>query len=161
MCFDGDTDIRYYRLMKAWHANENFPFTFYDAHDINNALDTSQEESIKRKLRERFANSKMLVVLIGENTKNLRKFVRWEMEVAVSLGLPIICVNLNGKRTIDKELCPAIIRDELAIHIPFGQKIIQYAVEHWPTSHETHRKQGDTGGFWYKDSVYADLKVPA
>lgn len=58
-------------------------------------------ESIKRQLRARFANSKDFIVLIGEKTKNLMRFVRWEMEVAMNLGLPIIAVNLNGSRQQD------------------------------------------------------------
>jgi hypothetical protein len=58
-------------------------------------------------------------VLIGEKTKFLRKFVQWEMEVALRLGLPIIGVNLNDSKHKD-DLCPAAIRDELAVFAPFG-----------------------------------------
>lgn len=72
VCFDGDKDMSYYRLMTAWHANEKFDFEMLNAHDLNTARDSSQEESIKRQLRERFANSKELIVLIGESTKNRR-----------------------------------------------------------------------------------------
>ena len=50
VCFDGDTDMSYYRLMQAWHQNDRSPFSFYNAHDLNTARDTSQEESIKRQL---------------------------------------------------------------------------------------------------------------
>src|SRR5690606_6853185 len=42
IAFDGDSDIRYYRLMKAWSANEHFDFEFHDAHDLNTARDSSQ-----------------------------------------------------------------------------------------------------------------------
>ena len=31
VCFDGDTDIKYYNLMKAWKQNDNTNFNFYDA----------------------------------------------------------------------------------------------------------------------------------
>ena len=51
VAFDGDTDIHYYYLMKAWTKNENFDFEINDAHDINYAQDSSQEVSIKAKLR--------------------------------------------------------------------------------------------------------------
>ena len=101
IAFDGDNDMHYYRLMTAWKANDGFSLNFHNAHELNTARDSSQEESIKRQLRERFANSKLLVVLIGANTKYLTKFVKWEMEVALRLGLPIIGVNLNGSRQMD------------------------------------------------------------
>jgi hypothetical protein len=73
VAFDGDSDIRYYSLMKAWKQNDNSDFIFYDAHDLNNALDTSTEETIKRRLRERMENSKVFVLLVGKHTKNLRR----------------------------------------------------------------------------------------
>ena len=50
-------DIKYYNLMKAWKQNDNSSFNFYDAHDINNIYDKS-EESIKAGLQERFRNTK-------------------------------------------------------------------------------------------------------
>lgn len=156
ICFDGDTDMSYYRMMTAWHANQKFSFEFQNAHDLNTARDSSQEESIKRQLRERFANSKELIVLIGERTKLLTKFVRWEMEVALKLGLPIIGVNLNGSKRRD-ERCPSAIQNELALFVPFGAKIIEYAMDNWPTSHAARKVKGETGAFYYNDKVYESL----
>lgn len=156
VCFDGDNDIRYYRLMTAWCENEKFSFDFHNAHDLNTARDTSQEESIKRQLRERFANSKLLVVLIGEHTKNLTRFVKWEMEVALRLGLPIIGVNLNGARAQDAR-CPPAIRNALAVYVPFGPKIVEHAMKHWPSSHEGYAKAAKTGPYHYNNSVYDAL----
>ena len=96
VCFDGDSDIHYYRLMQAWHQSDHTQFNLYNAHDLNRARDSSLETSIKRQLRERLHNTNVFVVLIGEKTRYLYKFVRWEMEQALSLDLPIIGVNLNG-----------------------------------------------------------------
>src|SRR5690242_4947198 len=131
IAFDGDNDMHYYRLMTAWAENEKFETDFLNAHDLNVASDSSQEESIKRQLRERFANSKMLIVLIGQNTWRLTKFVKWEMETAIRMDLPIIGVNLNGSRRRD-DLCPAAIKDALAVYVPFGDKIVSYAIGDWP-----------------------------
>ncbi|MDZ3833361.1 MAG: TIR domain-containing protein [Sphingopyxis sp.] len=158
IAFDGDNDMRYYRLMTAWAANEKFDFSFYDAHDINSARDTSQEESIKRQLRERFANSKAFIVLIGDNTRFLTKFVKWEIETAIKLGLPIIAVNLNkGKR--QDALCPPSLKQALAIYVPFSEKMIGYALENWPATDVAQRKAGKSGAFHYNDSVYRSLGV--
>lgn len=158
VCFDGDEDIRYYRLMTAWKASDNTPFNFHDAHDLNTARDSSAEESIKKQLRARFANSKVFIVLIGQKTKGLRKFVKWEMDVALRLGLPIIAVNLDGSRS-KTNLCPPTIRNELSIHVPFGQKIIQYAMDNWPESHAAYARQGKTADYIYNDSVYKKLGI--
>lgn len=156
IAFDGDNDMHYYRLMTAWKAHDGFSLNFHNAHDQNTARDSSQEESIKRQLRERFANSKLLVVLIGESTRYLTKFVKWELEVALRLGLPVIGVNLNGSRQMD-DRCPPTIRDQLVVYISFNHKIIEHAMEHWPDEFHRLRSAGTTGNRHYTDDVYRQL----
>lgn len=157
VAFDGDSDIKYYRLMRAWKKTDGSAFNFYDAHDINTARDSSQEESIKKQLRIRMDNSKVFVLLIGKNTRYLRKFVKWEIETAIRLGLPIIAVNLNGSKSKDN-LCPASLDGELAIFIPFGKQITQYALENWPNCYFLHKNAGQIGAYYYKDNVYKKLE---
>ena len=40
VAFDGDRDIHYYRLMKAWKQNDYTDFNFYDAHDLKQSRDS-------------------------------------------------------------------------------------------------------------------------
>lgn len=156
IAFDGDKDMHYYRLMAAWKAHDGFSLNFHNAHDLNTARDSSQEESIKRQLRERFANSKLLVVLIGENTRFLTKFVKWELEAALRLDLPIIAVNLNGSRQRD-ERCPSTIRDRLVLYTSFNHNIIEHAMYHWPDEFHRLGRAGTTGSRYYSDDVYRGL----
>lgn len=153
---DADNDLHYYWLMKAWKQSDYTSFDFRDAHDINTILDKS-EASIKSGLQERFRSTKTFVLLVGNHTKYLYKYVRWEVEEAIKRDLPCIVVNLNGKRSMDSELCPAIIRDRLAIHVSFNSRILQYALENWPNSAIQKAKEGKTGAFYYKDSIYEQL----
>lgn len=155
--FDGDTDIHYYRLMQAWHQNDGFDFNFYNAHDLNTARDTSQEESIKAQLAERMRNTKIFVLLVGENTRYLYKFVRWEIEQAIRRDLPIIAVNLNGTRSMDSERCPTLLRDRLAIHISFNVAIMRHALDNWPASDERFRREGKSGPYYYEAGVYSGV----
>ncbi len=156
IAFDGDKDMHYYRLMTAWAKNERFEFNFYNAHDVNTARDTSQETSIKRQLRERFGNSRAFIVLIGESTRHLTKFVKWEIETAINLGLPIIGVNLNGSRAQDGG-CPPSMKGTLAVYVPFNEKIITYAMKNWPGDSAARGRNGESGPFFYTDSVYKGL----
>lgn len=153
---DADNDLHYYYLMKAWKQNDYSSFNFYDAHDINNIYDKS-EASIKAGLQERFRNTKVFVLLVGEQTRYLYRYVRWEIEQAIKREIPCIVVNLNGKRSLDRDLCPALMRDSLAIHISFNAKIMQYALENWPAQSEEYRRNGETGSYHYKASVYEKL----
>ena len=153
VAFDGDNDIRYYWLMKAWKQNDGFDFNFHDAHDLNQAYDSSKEESIKRQLAIRFQNSKLFILLVGEHTKYLRKFVPWEIEHALRLDLPIIVVNLNQYRQIDWGRCPASLTSCLSLHVPYSPKVIQYAMNDWPLQHQIFMQRGELSPRYYIDSV--------
>ena len=157
VAFDGDKDIHYYYLMKAWKSSKHHSFNFYDAHDINTARDTSSEATIKARLRERMSNAKSFVILVGESTRYLYKFVRWEIDQAIVRDIPIIVVNLNGLKKMDSNRCPPILANQLAIHIPFKQAIVEYALENWIDSHASHKRKSETGPYFYKESVYRSL----
>lgn len=157
VAFDADSDIHWYRLMQAWKANDGIDFDFNNAHDLTTIRPESGEEAIKRSLRERMNNSRIFVLLVGEETKRLRKYVPWEIEIALDANLPIIVVNLNKKRAMDGDLCPTSLQSELAIHIPFGVDIMQHALDNWPASHARYRGEEKTGAYVYKDETYKNL----
>ena len=149
VCFDAETDINYYNVMTGWKESKHIDFNFHNACDLNNLHDDNSEETIKSKLRERMNNCTALIVLVGQITKNLNKFVSWEQDIAIEMGMPIIAVNLNGKKEQDIDLCPAVIKNELAMHIPFGLKTIQYALDNWPALHSQNKFDGKTGPYHY------------
>ncbi len=153
---DADCDIRYYYLMKAWKQNDSTSFSFYDAHDLNTILDKS-EKSIKAGLQARFRESKAFVLLVGEQTRYLYKYVRWEIEQAIKRELPCVVVNINGLRFADEERCPPIIRNDISIHISFNSKILQYALENWPSFHYDQLNKRNRQPYHYKESVYQGL----
>lgn len=157
LAFDGDNDIHYYWLMRAWKQSDRSTFNFYDAHDLNTARDTSLETPIKAQLAIRIRNSKAFVLLVGENTRYLYKFVKWEIEQAISRDLPIVAVNLNGLRQMDEERCPPVLRPELAMHVSFKCAILEYALENWTTQHASLRREGKSGSYYYKTQVYQRL----
>ncbi len=157
IAFDADNDIKYYHLMEAWNENLKLPFTFINAHDLREIRDGSCEESIKTGLRERMQQADLFILLVGERTKYLYKYVRWEVELAKTRKLPCIAVNLNGKRGADEELCPRAMLESLAIHINFNMKVIEYAIEHWPQYLVSHSEL--RGSYHYKSSLYNELEI--
>jgi hypothetical protein len=154
--FDGDKDMWAYAYLKGWNKSEHIAFDFYDAHDLRPLTDRASEETVRERLRQRFANSRQAIVLIGESTRYLYKFVRWEIETALKLGFPIIGVNLNGSRKYDAERCPPILRDEYVVHVSFQAKIIQYALDHFPAEY-AKRNPAAAGNRHYNDAVYTQL----
>ena len=94
-------------------------------------------------------NTKQLIVLVGESTKNLYKFVRWEIEIAIEKGLPIIAVNLdnsNGGTT----KTPAILTDNAYfVSVPFELKKVRYALDNFPSAHASRDKTEDPSSRYY------------
>lgn len=157
VCFDADEDMWAYDLMKTWRDGDNLGFDFYDAHDLNNIMEWSSEETIKRRLRERLNNTKMMLIIIGEKTKNLHKYVRWEIEVAIKLEIPLIGINLNNKRSMDHDLCPPILRDTLAAHIMFDVDVIDYVLKSYEPARDKFKAEGYNGPLFLMDWVYQQL----
>jgi hypothetical protein len=82
--------------------------------------------------------------------------VRWELDLALELGLPIIVANLNEKRERDSELCPAIIRDACAVHVPFKMAAIKGALNGWPAEfRKLNTFDKDKGARHYSADVYS------
>jgi hypothetical protein len=132
-------DIRYYRLMQAWRDNERIEFDFHDAHDLNTALDTSQPDTIRRRLGERLANTKQVVMLIGEVTRRKAadpaSFIHYEAEAVARRDLPVVLVNLNGNRTIPEGYIPDAIWPLCTVSVSFNARIIQHALDQFPNEH--------------------------
>ena len=159
VAFDACNDIKYYNLMKAWKQSDHTNFDFYDAHDLNSARDTSLTESIKQQLRIRMANSKMFVLLLGNHTRYHTRFVKWEVEHAIYLKLPIVVVNINDKRYIDSTKMPTWLDGYPCIVCSFNARILQYSLENWGAWHKEYIKDPvkSKKHYTWKDSVYISL----
>ncbi len=160
MIFDGDKDQWAYRYMRGWKVSEHLDFDFRDAHDLTAMTARAENEAyVKSQLRERVDKAKQVIVIVGESTKNLRKFVAWEIDLAKEKGLPVIVVNLkSGQRQMDFDLCPASLRDHCAVHVEFKMKIIQYALDNWPSEYAgLSAPVRAEGARIYNDNVYKSL----
>lgn len=142
------TDICNYYMMLAWKNHEHIDFNFSDF-QLSSEINSEDETYIKRKCSERINLAGKFVMLIGEDTRNKYKYVRWEAEVAIEKGCTIIGVNLDGARKMIENKCPPIIRDIGAIFVPYSPKIIAYALENY--------QMKDSGNYSYKDEVYRKL----
>jgi hypothetical protein len=143
--------------MKGWKVNERVEFDFQDAHDIGSMTGKAQDEDyVKSELRKRMESSKQVIVLVGESTKNLRKFVGWEIDLAVSLGLPIIVVNLNDKRRMDSDRCPVPLRTGYYVHVAYKRAIIKHALDNFPREF-AGRDRNLTSDRYYTDDAYQKL----
>ena len=157
--FDGDNDMWAYRMLEAWRDNDKMDFGFVDAHDLNTARDGSLTESIREQLRERMRNSKLLLLLlVGERTNRLTRFVKWETEYARRIDLPIVVSNLNKQRAYDSGRCPSAVTESgvYAVRISYERNIIKYAVDNFPQHYRQYKNERGAERY-YPASVYQSV----
>jgi hypothetical protein len=142
------SDITYYYLMCAWKAHDDIDFNFADF-QLDDAIDSEDEQYIKRRCREKIVRSDTYVLLIGSDTYTKTTYVKWEVEVAMEKGCRLIGVNLNHCRFKDW-LCPYFFADKGAMFVPFSSRIVGEALKGWIA---------DPGYSWYFfwDHVYTGL----
>jgi hypothetical protein len=155
-------DITSYHLMEAWKANKHIDFNFFDAHDLNVALDTSQPETIKRRLRERLANTKQAVLLGSPDARRKggdgKSFLDFEVKALLEMEIPIVIANLDGGRTVKRANIPEAIcsSNQYTLCVSFQPAIIKKAlddfIERFPEDNKTK-----SGLYEYKASVYDSL----
>lgn len=81
-----ESDIKYYNLLKAWHANEDVNFSFIDSHEKTGAIrDFSKRLTIAASLKERLRNSKNMVLIVGKTTREDTDWVPLEIEYAIDV----------------------------------------------------------------------------
>lgn len=127
-------DIAYYRIMTAWKANDHIDFDFYDAHDLNVALDTSTPETIKTRLRARLQNTKQAVLLASPNAKrkaaDKNSFLAYEISLLLEYKIPIVIANLDGSRDVKLANTPSSLigTNQSMLFTSFQAKIIREAL---------------------------------
>lgn len=156
--FDGDNDMRYYRILEAWKANEHIDFDFYNAHDLYPARDSSLSDSIKAQLHQRMLNSKVMLLLVGNRTKYLRNFVPYEIRLARRLDIPIVVANLNNRRGYDADRCPSVVTENTinTVHVSFEARIIKHALDNFPNQYRS-MTSAPSSMLEYPASVYRQL----
>lgn len=160
--FDGD-DIRYYRLMTAWIENDKLDFNFYNAHDMQQARDTSKPETIRASLRERLANTKQVILLVSGTTKTKaadpKSFLFYEVEVIERLQLPVVVVNTNDSKKVQPSRIPTKLGGMYTISVPFRAKAVRYALDKFPDQFAANLQAATPkeGPHQYVDTVYENL----
>ena len=159
-----ESDIKYYNLMKAWTAKEDDDFSMINSHDKTAAVrDGSLKETLKKRLKERLTDSKHMVLIIGDTTKNDTDWVPFEIEYAIdNCDIPIIVAYTGEEYILDAKKnwnkLPKALKDRIekgtasCIHIPYKKEPLKDAISQF--SHKNKPKGGGLG-FYGQDAYKA------
>ena len=124
------TDLASYFEMQSWKDDDRIDFDFANC-QIQVPILSSNDDYVRRKLKERLMLAKTYLLLIGSDTRSKHKFVRWEAGIAIEKECRIIGVNLDGSRVVREQTCPPILRNIGAVFVPFHPVIIKWAIDHF------------------------------
>ena len=158
------SDRKYLELFKTWKLRSDDDFKFTDSHDKANAVkDSSKRETLERSLKTRLLNSKNMVLIIGQTTKQDDDWVPFEITYAIdNCEIPIIAAypDKGPIRSMDSVsgLWPSVLAARIndgrahVIHVPvkklpLGDAISQFGPNRYPVN---------GGKTVYKDSVYKE-----
>jgi hypothetical protein len=162
-----DSDIKYYNLMKAWTAKQDDDFSMIDSHEKTAAVrDKSKRSTLETRLKERLRNSKHMVLIIGNTTKNDKDWVPMEISYAVdTCDIPIIAAYtgyeyIRDPRNLANKWPPALkqrIENGTAsvIHIPFKKVPLADAISQFNHNHKP--KNGGLG--YYSTEAYKNFGI--
>lgn len=131
---DWDSDINAVDQLLKWNDSNYWSLSFTNAHDLTQSRDTSNSCNIKRSLATRMDASKLFILIVGENTNNVRSgscqycgsknswtgacargntidnrsYIEYECEKAVRDQLEIIVLYKSLK--VDRNKCPEAVR---------------------------------------------------
>ncbi len=91
--YDYENDKHYKNLLVAWDANKEFDFSFYDG-SVTVAIDSTDADYIKGRIRQRISASSHLLFLVGKETHK-SKWVDWEIRTAIELKKKLIAVKID------------------------------------------------------------------
>ncbi|MEK5149096.1 TIR domain-containing protein [Psychrobacillus sp. FSL K6-4615] len=141
-----ESDIRYFNLLKGWAAKEDF--NYIDSHKKTNVVrDTSLPETLKRALNERLSNSKVMIIILSNDTNYDRGFLNYEIERALDhYKLPLILtypdvgvgeiqtqwatLERRWPRALRERITDNSRNDLSCLHIKFNKNDIMSALEH-------------------------------
>ena len=161
------SDIKYYNLIKAWTAKKDDDFSMVNSHDKTSAVrDSSLKETLRAKLKTRLSNSKHMVLIIGDTTKNDKDWVPFEIEYAIDkCDIPIIVAYTGEDYILDAKKhwnkLPKALKDRInngtasCIHIPFKKEPIKDAIYQF-----SHTKKPNGGGLGvYSRDAYVSFGI--
>lgn len=160
------SDIRYYRMLTAWHENDGIDFRLVDSHEKAGVRDTASKARLRVVLSERLRKSKNMVLIITPNTKKDTDWVPFEIAYAVdTCKIPIIAAypgyEYIGAPKKLMSMWPTALASRVlfgkasVIHVPFKCEPLKDAIDQF--SHDAMPAGGGLGV--YSREAYASFGI--
>lgn len=142
------SDFKYFSLLKSWAEIKGGEFKYTDSHEKTSAVnDWSKKETLKKRLRERLSQSKVMILVLSNETRYAREMLNYEIEQAIDLyELPLIIaytqintdivskkwdvLETRWPKALDLRIRDQKRTDIACLHVPYKKNYIMSALEH-------------------------------
>lgn len=159
------SDIKYYNTLKMWSVNKNIEFRLINSHEKTSAVrDTSSKVTLRRALVTRLNNSKNMLLILTNSTKEDVDWVPFEISYAIdSCDIPIIAaypdfISILAPAKLSN-YWPSALSTRITngtakvIHIPFKKDPILDAIEQFCVNNKGYPTNGY--GFYNRETQIA------
>ena len=102
------------------------------------------------------ANFALRVTARHQPARRPYSYFFYELDVLTKLGSPIVVVNLDGVRGVDRAHLPQPLAGRYTINVSFEPKIVRHALDTFVAGYAAS-KATQTGPHVYEGHVYAEL----
>lgn len=160
------SDIRYYRMLLAWHNNDGINFRLIDSHEKAGVRDSSSKARLQVVLKERLKNSRNMILVVTSSTRLDTDWVPFEIGYAIdTCEIPIIAAYPDYDSILAPAqlagLWPTALAERIrngsahVIHVPFKREPLNAAIGQF--SHEAFPLGGGLG--YYSREAYASFGI--
>ena len=155
---DQDRHREIYRELLAWLNQNDTPIDPWTTQDIAEDAASGTPSIEHNRLVDHIVHSDYVMLLVGDASLDPEGIETKALNTAAWLKRPIVALNLNQSRTVDREHFPSLIQEQLVLHIPMEGQVIRHALETWRDEAFKLRTMGHGGPVHYPSEIYALLE---
>lgn len=143
-----------YRQLLHWLALNQVEVDPWTTEDLERQGHFGASNDAQNELIQKVANSDYILLIVGETGIEPESPEFKVLNAAAWMKRPIIALNVNQLRDIDRARFPSLIADQLILHIPMEGQAIRHALESWRDEAFRVRTMGQIGPVHYTNEIY-------
>lgn len=143
-----------YRQLLQWLALNQVDIDPWTTEDLRREDHMASSVDTQNDLIQKVANSDYVVLIVGETGIEPESQEFKVLNAAAWMKRPLIALNVNQLRDIDRGRFPSLIADQLVLHIPMEGQAIKHALESWRDEAFRVRTMGQIGPVHYTNEIY-------
>ncbi len=150
-----DTDASLYRELLQWLNDSRIAIDPWTTVDFERSSFAEDDRQRQMEIVDQVVNSDYVVVIVGDSSIDPESIDIQALNAAAWMKRPIIALNINQLKDIDRDHFPELMSDQLVLHLPMEGQVFKHALESWKDEAFRVRTMGQSGPVHYSHDIYA------